>query len=181
MQKNRNGRVRATIPVALGLTIPMVAAATGSPVPAQAAATPKDLQIIGRMLSFLDPPMSGQVAVGLVHEPTDKTEAEKIAEHLAAGISAGAVTFVPKLVPADQISVAGVPILLLTVEPSPTLVNAAAKGTIVVSTRPGCADTGACTFSVQSEPKVEITVNRAAAEATGVKIGAAFRMMIKER
>ncbi|MDR3516593.1 MAG: hypothetical protein P4M00_12290, partial [Azospirillaceae bacterium] len=39
---------------------------------------------------------------------------------------------------------------------------------------------GACVMAVKSEPKVEITVNKAAATDSGVSFAASFRMMIKE-
>ena len=39
---------------------------------------------------------------------------------------------------------------------------------------------GTCTMAITTEPRVEITVNHAAAAAAGIDFAAAFRMMIKE-
>ncbi|HYC01814.1 MAG TPA: hypothetical protein VED40_00890 [Azospirillaceae bacterium] len=150
---------------------------------AAAATTQKDLQIIGRMVGFFDPPMAGQVPVGIVYDAAGKSEAEALVTQMGTGFVAGSVTLVPRLVPAGDAAASGLKMLLLTgTGANPGLVEAVAgKGILIVSTLPGCADTAGCIVSVQSEPKVEITMNRAAAEATGVKVGSAFRMMIKER
>jgi hypothetical protein len=39
---------------------------------------------------------------------------------------------------------------------------------------------GNCAVSVQSDPKVQITVNKAAASASGVSFASAFLMMVTE-
>jgi hypothetical protein len=57
---------------------------------------------------------------------------------------------------------------------------AKAKKIITIGTDAGCVKSGACVMGVATEPKVEITVNRSAAEAVGAAFKAAFRMMIKE-
>lgn len=163
-------------------TVAVIAAA--SAVPAAAAVTPKDMQIIGRMLGFFDPPFSGQVQVGIVHGPATKVAAEALAQQMGAGLVTGGITLVPKLIADADVAAAGVSVLLLTdvASQGEAAVKAAAgKRVVVVATEPGCADTGRCIVSLQSDPKVEITMNKAAADMAGVKVGAAFRMMIKER
>jgi len=152
--------------------------------PAAAAVTPKDMQIIGHMLGFFDPPFSGQVQIGIVFGPATKAVAETLARQMGAGLVTGGITLVPTLVAESDVATSGVPVLLLTdvANQGEAAVKAAVgKRVVVVATEPGCADAGRCIVSLQSDPRVEITVNKAAADMAGVKVGAAFRMMIKER
>lgn len=150
---------------------------------AAAAPSQKDLQIIGRVLGFLDPPLGGEVTVGIVSDG-DPAAAQATADLMSSGLKAGNVTLVPKLVDTAGAAAAGVQVLLV---PAPAAAGAqvvsamAGKKTLVVSTDPACVDAGTCVMSVQSEPSVEIVMNRAKAQETGISLGSAFRMMIKER
>ncbi len=153
------------------------------PVPAaDAAVTPKDMQIIGRALTFLDPPMNGSVEVGIVYDAASKTEAEALASQMGAGFAAGAVTLVPKLMTADAAQSSAVKVLLPMANIGAPLVKAASgRKVLVISTDPGCIDAKSCILSIQSDPKVQITLNRSDADAAGISLAASFRMMIKER
>lgn len=158
--------------------------AAASALPAAAAVTPKDMQIIGHMLGFFDPPFSGQVQVGIVYGPATKAAAEALAQQMGTGLVTGGITLVPKLLAEADVAASGLSVLLLTDVTShgeAAVKAAAGKRVVVVATEPGCADAGRCIVSLQSDPKVEITMNKAAADIAGVKVGAAFRMMIKER
>jgi len=57
---------------------------------------------------------------------------------------------------------------------------AKAKKIITIGSDRACVVSGACVMGVATDPKVDITVNRAAAAAVGATFKAAFRMMIKE-
>lgn len=148
---------------------------------AQGAVTTKDMQIIGRMLGFFDPPYTGSIQVGIVYDAAGKAEAEALMSSMASGVNAGAITLQPKLVALSDAVASGVPVLLIMNTNQSSQIMQAGRKAVVISTQPGCADNGTCMVSVQSDPKVEITLNKAAAEAAGIKVSASFRMMIKER
>lgn len=146
----------------------------------------KDLQVAARALTFLENGPSGKAVVGVVFDPSKPASvAEKnaVIAALGAGLSAGGLTLVGKPVEAGGVSgVSGVQALFLTKGVDYGAVGGVAKSKklITISSDPACAQSGGCVMSVATEPKVDITVNRATAAATGVSFKAAFRMMIKE-
>lgn len=155
--------------------------------PALAHADPeKDLQVAGRALTFLENGPAGRATLGVVFDPAKPASvAEKnaIMAALGAGFSAGGLTLVGKPVEAGGVAgAAGVQALYLTSGLDHAKVGAAAKGKklVTISADLACVRSGACVMGVATTPKVEITVNRAAASAVGVAFKAAFRMMIKE-
>ena len=164
-----------------------VAAALAATAPALAHAdAAKDLGVAGRALSFLENGPSGRVTLGVVFDPSKPgsvAEKNAVMAALGAGYSAGALTLVGKPVEAGAVAgAAGVQALYVTEGVNYGAVGAAAKAKklITIGSSPACAASGGCVMSVATEPKVEITVNRAAAAAVGASFKAAFRMMIKE-
>ena len=61
-------------------------------------------------------------------------------------------------------------------------IGSAAKssGVLAVSADRSCVDVGACSMFVSSSPKVEIVINKGAAEGAGIEFQAAFKMMVTE-
>ena len=57
---------------------------------------------------------------------------------------------------------------------------ARAKRLVTIGSDPACVNAGFCVMGVSSEPKVEITITRAAAAAVGASFRAAFLMMVHE-
>lgn len=167
--------------IAAGLGLAILA----TPVAAFADAA-KDLQVAGRALTFLEGGPSGRVTIGIVFDPAKPASvAEKnaIMAALGGGFSAGTLTLVGKPVEAGDVGgVSGVGALFVTRGVGYGAVGAAARGKrlVTISSDPACATSGACVMSVVSEPKVEIIVNRSAAQAVGAVFKAAFRMMIRE-
>jgi hypothetical protein len=160
-------------------------AAILSPGTARADAA-KDLQVAGRALTFLENGPSGRAVLGVVFDPSKPgsvAEKNAVMAALGGGYSAGAVTLVGKPVEADAVGgVSGVAALYVTGGVNYGVVKAAAKDRklVTIGSAPACVNSGACVMGVVTEPKVEITVNRAAAAAVGASFKAAFRMMIKE-
>ena len=155
--------------------------------PGLAQADPaKDLQVAGRALTFLENGPSGHGVLGVVFDPAKPgsvAEKNALMGVLAGGVGAGALTLTGKPVAADDVGgVSGVTALYVTSGVNYGAVGAAAKARklVTVGSSQACVQGGACVMGVTTEPKVEITVNRAAATAVGAVFKAAFRMMIKE-
>ncbi|WP_374467790.1 hypothetical protein [Phenylobacterium sp.] len=155
--------------------------------PGFASADPaKDLQVAGRALTFLENGPTGRATLGVVFDPSKPNSvAEKnaVMAAIGGGYSAGAVTLVGKPVEAGSVAgVSGVNALYVTEGVNYGAVGAAAKGKklVTIGSDPACVRSGACVMGVTTVPKVEITVNRAAAASVGAAFKAAFRMMIKE-
>lgn len=161
---------------ALALAAPGVASADAA----------KDLQVAGRALTFLENGPTGKATLGVVFDPAKPAsvaEKDAVMAAIGGGYNAGALTLVGVPIPISAIGGAGgVKALFVTGGVNYAAVGAAAKSKNIVSigSDPACVKSGACVMGVSTDPKVEITVNRAAAAAVGASFKAAFRMMIKE-
>lgn len=154
---------------------------------ASADVTLTDVQVAARALSFMESPPSGNVRVGIVYDPDESRtgrQAGALQTMLAGGLRVGNLELEPTLVSLERAAEADVDVFLLTEN-----VGAAAERVAEASTRRGipCATTdieqvrnGLCALGIRSTPKVEILVNRAAAERSGTTFATAFRLMIKE-
>ena len=151
----------------------------------QALATDaKDLQIIGRALSFVEGGANGDVTVAVVYSddvPASKTEAESVAALMDGGLSAGKVNMFPKLVSVSDLGgAADAAAVFVPTGMSGHFDAIRNANKLTTTTDNDCVQAGACVVYVQSAPKVEILVNREAASSASVSFAAAFRMMIKE-
>jgi hypothetical protein len=156
-------------------------------VPAAAAVTAKDLQIIGRALSFLEKPPRGEVRVGIVYSAANAQsvrEAEDLQKLMADGLRVGTLTLRPVMVVLGDAAGANVDLFLLA---SGLGTEAAALGAVTARRHIACVTTdiaqvraGTCMMGVRSQSKIEILVNRSAASRSGMAFSAVFRMMITE-
>lgn len=144
----------------------------------------KDMQVIGRALSFVEGGANGDVTVAIVYSndaPSSKADAETVAGLLEGGLDAGKVKMFPKLVEIGDIaSASDAAAVFVPQGMSPHFPSIAGANKLTVTTDKTCVDSGSCVVYVQSAPKVEILVSQAAASASSVSFAAAFRMMIKE-
>lgn len=151
---------------------------------AASAAEAKDLQVIGRALSFVEGGAKGEITMAVVYADDaagSKAEAEQIVALIGAGLSAGDVTIKAKLVPMSGLAGAGsVAAIYVPAGMSAYYGALGAMKKLTVGTDRACAVSGGCVLAVQSTPKVEILVNRASAAASSITFAAAFKMMIKE-
>lgn len=162
-------------------TAGMVVFAVFASLTTQANATSaKDLQVIARLISFMENGPKGTVEVAVV----DGAGADAAIAAFGGGVAAGPVTLKAKKVAASALAGSGAKVILVPEgqAANQAAVAAAAKalGALSISTDKSCAESGKCVASVQSDPKVEIVVNRAAATASKVSFQSAFRVMIKE-
>jgi hypothetical protein len=154
---------------------------------AVAEVTAQDLQIAGRALSFLQKPLSGEVAVGIVYlrsNPQSFEEAEALQSMLNEGLKVGNITLKFTLVSLEEAPRASVGIFFLTTglgtEAQRLAELSHAKHLPCLTTDLSQVAAGRCAVGVRSKPKIEIVVNRVAATASGIAFSTVFRMMITE-
>mgnify|MGYP003116887112 CR=1 FL=1 len=151
---------------------------------AHADVSDKDMQLIGRALSFVEGGATGDVIVAIVYSddvPGSKDAADDVATVLGSGLKAGKVTLVGKVISVSDVSSVPSGQAIFVPEGMQSQYSKISSATaITVSTDKACVDAGACVVSVASAPKVEIYVNRSAAGARSINFASAFRMMIKE-
>lgn len=149
---------------------------------AEAQATERDLEVVGRALSFLEGASGSDRTVAIVFDAGAAAEAEALNAAMAGGLSAGRVTLNGQLIPLGQ-SVAGVDAALFVggaAGDAGAVQAATSAGVMTVSTDLSCVQSGHCVMGVQSDPAVRILVNRAAAASASVSFSTAFSMMVEE-
>jgi hypothetical protein len=168
--------------------LPLLAVLAWPLSPAHAEPTARDLQVLARALGFLERPAGSSAEIGIVYpqqSAAGKAEAMRIASFFGDGLRAGTLTVRPKLVTLEAVAEAGAAALLLTdaaVAQAPRIAHAVAgRSILTVTSDRALIEAGSVVMVVRSEPRVEVLVNRAAAQAAGVTFAPAFRMMIQER
>ncbi|HWK47384.1 MAG TPA: hypothetical protein VNT30_21850 [Stellaceae bacterium] len=171
----------------LGTTLLILGAIVAPAGSARADVTLKDLQVMGRALGFTEKPPTGEVVIGIVYtpgNPQSAKEAEDVQKLIGDGLKAGAIVLKPLLVKIDEVSTATVGAYLLTegvgAQASALAAAAKTKQKPCVTVDIEQVRSGACVMGIKSDPKVEITVNKAAAADSGISFAASFRMMITE-
>lgn len=169
----------------LATTLVVTALAAATAVRADVSAT--DLQVAARALSFMEEPLDGTVRVGILHSPSDARsmqDAQALRSLIGSGMRVGSMDLRAVMVPTNQIQTADVDLLFITNHSGALEAHLAraiaAKGVPCVTTDLDEVRNGTCLMGVQSRPKVQILVNRAVAEASGIKFATVFRVMITE-
>ncbi len=173
---------------AVGLTLPFrlcLALALSTPLQANAASlSAKDAMIIVKALGFLEPAPAGGV-VAILYGPgnASKADAVDIAGLFGSGLTSSGGTVTAK--PVDQAGLgdgAGYIAVIVAAGGSTDAAMAAAKAHNIPCVTEALTDVqaGHCVMSVQTDPRVVITVNRAVAQAVGVHFAAALAMLIHE-
>lgn len=161
--------------------------ATLSAAPAQAEVTQSDLQVIARVLSFMERPLTGLVHVGIVYEPTSpasRRDAQAASVVIGSALRVGRLELRPVIMAIDEAARANVDLILLT-----GAVGSAASSLAEISAqrRIPCftldldrVRDGTCAVGLNTRSRVDIVVNRVAASNSGVVFATAFRVMITE-
>jgi hypothetical protein len=161
-----------------------VAIALAISAPANAATlSAKDVQIIAKAIGFLDPsPPGGIVAVVYnSSNPASKADADDIVASFGSGLRSGSGTVTAKAI--DNIGDGqGYVAIILAEGVAGDAPMAASKAQHIpcITGNTSLVEAGTCVMSFRSDPKVDITVNHAAAQAVGLKFASAFRMLIHE-
>jgi hypothetical protein len=165
----------------------LCAASTLAPFAAHAAVTAKDIQVAGRVLGFTATPLTGNVHLGIVYDPSNAAstaDEQALMGILGSGLTVGGVNLIGVPVTIANVATTPADVLFLTAglgaAGAAAGTEAAAKKQICITTDLAATQAGDCAVSVASTPKVQITVNKAAASASGVSFGAAFMLMITQ-
>jgi hypothetical protein len=154
-----------------------------SPSMASAADPAKNIQVAGRVLTFLENYPAGRTVIGVVFDPANPgsvAEKNAIMAAIGGGYSAGAVTIVGKPVEVGADGDAKVLFVTRGVNYASVGSNARARHIITIGSDFACVQSGACVIGVSTDPTVQIVVNHKAAAAVDATFKAAFRMMIQE-
>lgn len=155
--------------------------------PARAEITSTDMLVAGRAIGFINNLPRGEVRVGIVYDPGVAQSSQQAAELSALmrnGLRIGSLTLVPVMVPIGPFDDSGIALYFLTEGVGAAAVKVSLAGR---NRKISCitfdlnqVHNGTCAIGVQSRPRIEVTVNKAAAQASGTILSAVFRMMIKE-
>lgn len=161
-------------------------ACVGTGASAHAQMTGSTIAMGGRVASFLQPSPSGPITAAIIYEPGNEAserEARTIERELDSGLRVGSLTFRPRRVASNALGeLAGARIAFVTRGANSRLVASvtAARSMLTISSDPACTSAGQCTVAIQSRPKVQIIVSRAACMAARIKFSAAFLMLVRE-
>jgi hypothetical protein len=150
---------------------------------AAASLSSRDVLIIAKALGFLDPaPRGGTVAV--VYSALDaasRDDARAIVALFGDGLASGGGTVTARAIDAGSLG-DGTGFVAIILAAGAENADPATKPhrLLSISAAEDLVRSGRCVMAVQSEPRVEITVNRAAAQAAGVAFTAAFGMLVHE-
>lgn len=151
------------------------------------ATTKKDLEILGRALSFVEGGPTGTVTVAVVHDPSNsdsRGHAEEVMSLIGSGLKVGKLSFQGSLADISSGAPSGAPVAFVTrglaAAESGFFSSAASSGTVVVGELT-CVEAGNCVINVVSSPTVKIYVSKAASAQASVSFADAFRMMITEK
>ena len=150
---------------------------------ATAAVTDKDAKVIAKAIGFIENGPKGALDVAVVTDGgASKADADAFVSH-AAGVT-GDVTLKPTIVAPGALAGSNAKVVFVPQGMSGSyaaIASAAASKKMITTTNDaGCVAAQKCAIGVVSDPKVDITVSKAAAAASGVTFGSAFSMMIKE-
>jgi hypothetical protein len=179
---NRMKTLKPVLSVLLGIGLAVI-----SPNPARADITAKDVQVMARALGFADKAPTGEVKIGIVFAPgnaASAAQADAVQKLMGDGVKAGNLVLKPVPVKIDEASGADVSAFLLIdglgADGAKLAAVTKAKQKPCLTIDIAQVQNGSCAMGIKSEPKVEILVNKAAAEASGLSFAASFRMMITE-
>ncbi len=136
-------------------------------------------------MGFLDPAPHGGT-VGVVYAPTDpasRADAEAIISLFGAGLASGGGVVTAKAVSSAALGDgAGLIAVILATGAGEGGASAVARlhGMLCITAVEELVQSGHCIMAVHSQPRVEITINRAAAQTAGVSFTPAFSMLVHE-
>lgn len=174
------------VSVALRKIIAAFACAASCQIAPAAAADLLNVPVAARVVSFLQPPPTGSLQAAIIYQPGNSaSEAEAAAIERAGTLSAGKATLRLRRVAVSALGgLAGTRVAFVTSglrDQQAQIAAAASRQSILTITSDlGCVQAGRCAVAVSSQPRVQITVSRAACKAANVQFGSAFLMLVKE-
>jgi hypothetical protein len=151
---------------------------------AAASLSGRDVQIIAKALGFLDPaPPGGIVAViYATRNVASKADATAIVALFGDGLASGGGIVTAKAIDAGSLGdgTGYVAIILAAGGENAGPAGLTPRRLLSITAADELVRAGRCVMAVHSEPRVDITVNRAAAQAAGIGFTAAFGMLVHE-
>ncbi|MDN4634116.1 YfiR/HmsC family protein [Sphingomonas sp. PsM26] len=165
------------------LTVGLIALGCATPLAAEL-----NVPIAVRVVSFIQPSPTGVVTAAILYDPGDTAsegEAASIERAVGSGLSVGRSIIRTRRVPVLAMGMlSGYRVAFVTVglrAEQDSIATAANRSSVLtISSDRSCVQSGHCVVGVTASPKVQITVNRAAARAANIRFGSAFLMLIKE-
>jgi hypothetical protein len=146
--------------------------------------TSTSVQILSRALAFLQPAPSGTVAVAIAYdpaEPASKQDADAIAGYFGDGLRAGAANLKARAIDISQLASGQFVAVIAAAGVNLDQVFRASQALRIpcVTADAAAVQGGRCVMSVQSDPRVDIQINAAAASRSGVAFRSAFMLMVR--
>jgi hypothetical protein len=144
------------------------------------------VQVAGRVASFLQPAMSGTIIAAVIYQPGDaasEMEARAVERALGSGLVIGSLRLKSRLVAGNALEgLAGTRVAFVTKGTDYRAIAAAAapRSILTISSDLACTRAGYCIVAINSVPRVQITVSKAATRAAKLRFSAGFLMLIKE-
>jgi len=144
------------------------------------------VQVGARVVSFLQPSVSGAVTAAVIYQPgvaASESEARAIERALSAGLVVGSLRLRPKRVAVGALDgLAGTRVAFVTQGTDYRAIASATalRSILSISFDPACARAGFCAVSISSAPRVQIIVSKAATKAAKLRFSSGFLMLIKE-
>jgi hypothetical protein len=154
------------------------------PQAADGTLSPRELQILGGAIAFMQPPPAGGpiAVVYATGDPASRRNAEALAGEMGNGLKVGSLLLPAKVVDASALAAGGFAMVIVATGANGSAVGAAARAAhiLCVTADLAAVQAGTCTLGIRTEPRVELVLNRAAAAASGIEFPVALRMMIHE-
>ena len=167
----------------LGLSITLMGLAA---LPANAASLQMvELQILGKALTFMEPPLTTRSTVAVVYTSGDiesRHDAEMVASYLTK-IPLGGVALTARVIGSEALATTDFQLIIIAAgaDHEPVIAAANARHALCVTADVDSVLGGRCTMAIRISRKVEIFVNRAVEQQAGVSFATAFRMMVHEQ
>lgn len=143
-----------------------------------------NVPVATRVISFLQLPPSGPIQAAIIFAPgNEDSMAEAGAIERAIGASRGRLR-TRRITATALAGLPGAQVAFVTVglrAEQDEIAQAAMRAhTVTITSDQSCVTSGRCVVAIATSPRVQITVNRAAARAVDAKFGSAFLMLVKE-
>ena len=152
------------------------------------AAARLNVPVATRIVSFVQPQPQRQIDAAIIVDPANRDserDAAAIEEAIGSGLTVGQATLRVRRVRTDALAkLSGAQVAFVTAGLQgsyPQIAAATARQSILtISADPDCVKDARCVVGISSTPRVQITINRAAARAAKIRFASAFLMLVQE-
>ncbi len=150
-----------------------------------ASLSSQEVQVLGKALAFMQPLPPGATTIAVVYAAGDArshADAEQIAAEIGNGFQIGTVVLKPQVIDTAALATSDPAVIVTATGANGDAVLDASRAqhALCVTSALAAVQSGSCTMSIRSNPRVEIVLNAEAARAAGVGFPIAFHMMVRE-